>query len=250
MRIGVWATSPGFRAEKAALVLVARVFGEFLGELVKVRALVAETLDEVLGLFLGLHEDVADLVFRVAVGGLLTVVGGLHVLVGNGIGLGPVLNERVDEDLFAGGVDRFLHVGAAFKLGLLGFLQENRLLDEGVLHLTFEFGTRGLTLTDGAVVDGFLFGDRNGFAVHLEGLQFGVGRTGGHQGGKAENEKFFLHDLFSFVGSESRRRFSGSGAAPARSGGIKEGKSFVRPSCPRNFAPQPCILPDRGLRQL
>ncbi len=42
--------------ELAALILAALVFAEFLGELIKVRALF-EALEDVLGLIFGLHED-------------------------------------------------------------------------------------------------------------------------------------------------------------------------------------------------
>ena len=178
-------------AELAAAILVAAVFGEFLGELVEVGALV-EAADDVLGLVFGLDEDVADLVFGRAVGGLFSLVGLADVFVLDRVFLGPVAQDGVDEDLVAGGFDGLLDVGVAVKLGLLGFLKQDGLLREDVLHLALKFGACGLALSDGAVVECLLLGNADGFTVDLEGLKFSVGRAGGHHGGHAENQKFLF----------------------------------------------------------
>ena len=179
-------------AELAAAILVAAVFGEFLGELVEVGALV-EAADDVLGLVFGLDEDVADLVFGRAVGGLFSLVGLADVFVLDRVFLGPVAQDGVDEDLVAGGFDGLLDVGVAVKLGLLGFLKQDGLLREDVLHLALKFGACGLALSDGAVVECLLLGNADGFTVDLEGLKFSVGRAGGHHGSHAENQKFLFH---------------------------------------------------------
>ena len=177
---------------EAALGLVARVFGEFLRKLAEVGALV-DALNQVLRLVFRLHENVTDLVFRVAVGLLVGVVGLLEVGFGNRVLLGPVLSERADENLIAGFLDGVLDVGLVGELGLLGFLKEDGLLNEKVLDLTFELFAGGLALSNGAVVNGLLLGDGNGFPIHLEGLEFSAGGAGGKSGGKAENNDLLIH---------------------------------------------------------
>ena len=182
-------------AEEAALGLVARVFGEFLRELAEVGALI-DALNEVLRLVFRLHENVANLVFRVAVGLLVGVIGLLEVGFGNRVLLGPILCERTDEDLVARFFNRVLHVGLIGDLGLLGFLEKNGLLNEKVLDLAFKLSAGRLALSNGAIINGLLFGDRNGFAVHLEGLEFSAGGACGERGGKAENNNLLIHGCY------------------------------------------------------
>ena len=182
-------------AEKPALSLVARVFGEFRRELAEVRTLV-DAVDEVLRLIFRLHEDVADLIFRVAVGLLVGVVGLLEIRVGNRVLLHPVLSETLNEDAVAGRFDRALHFGKIGDLRLLGLLQKHRFVDEDVLHLAFKVGARRLALRDRLVVNGLLFGNGDRLAVHLEGLELGRSRTGREGGGDAEDHCVLVHVFF------------------------------------------------------
>lgn len=178
--------------EEPPLSLVAGVFGEFGGKLAEVRTLV-DAGDEVLRLVFRLHEDVTNLVFGVAVSSLFTVVGGLEVGFGDGVLLGPVLSEGRHQDLLTGVFNGLLDGFLIFNLGLLGFLEEHLLLNEDVLHLAFELVARGLALSDRAIVEHFLFGNGYGFAVHLEGLEFGAGRAGGDESRKTEGDDFLVH---------------------------------------------------------
>lgn len=175
-----------------ALSTALLVFGEFLSKLREVVTLL-ETLDDVLGLIFRLDENVADLVFRVTVKALLSVVGILELSFGDWVLVSPVLEGSVNENLVVSALQKGLDFGLRFDASLLGFLKKHGVLNGNLLDHHFKLFTGRLTLGNGSVVNDFLLGHGDGFTVYLERLEFGVGSTGCHHGSDTENQKFLLH---------------------------------------------------------
>ena len=187
----------------------------------------------------------ADLIFRVAIGGLIGFVSFLKISIAYRVLLGPILSKALNEDLIAGVVDRALHVGVLLNLGLLGFLQQCSLLNQQVFHLAFKLRAGRLTLCDSAVVDRLLLSDGHRFPVNLEGLQFSVGGAGRNQKGCAERNSFFIHDFC--VSLRVHGRKSAKPFQPCTCRGIR---AIVRNGIAINSADRVLVLSSTRQRQL
>src|ERR1700694_4700518 len=119
--------------EAAASILAAAVLGVLGRQLVELPALL-QLGDHVLGLVLGLDQDVARLVFLVAGLRLGAVVFLLYFVVRDRVLAYPVADVGADQDLLARQVELCLHLGALRHARALRFLRHELPVDQLVAH--------------------------------------------------------------------------------------------------------------------
>lgn len=124
--------------EIAAVGARSRVLALLLGDVLELGALL-QVGHDLLGLVLGLDQDVAGLVFLAAVGRHELVVLGLHLGIGDRAGLAVVLEQRADQDGLAGEFELVPVVVGGVQALLLRFLHEHFARDDFLAQLALHF---------------------------------------------------------------------------------------------------------------